>query len=478
MDIDAPDASPEGLVSQFSALFPLPFRVLVLLGLGGLCWASNLQILDWLGVDAGHALQIPAHRTSTVLPSHTPPNSNPGTPFPGSVHAHTSALYPPLNKIVAVYLFFVTSAWGLFYLLTRGDIDMLNQTKWVPALSFTVILVVAVLPLRDVYGAQRSYLYQSLHRCLFSTPSQPVFFCDVIAADILTSFAKVLGDVFISVMVLLPGGSLRVTFMGGKLSDVAIPVLLSLPYAIRLRQCIVEYIGSGGLSQRPMYNAVKYATAFPVIFLSAAQRLLAIDNEDSGRTWYGEYAIFRLWLLAVIINSSYSFWWDITNDWGLTLLKMETWSSSSSSTSAYQPLSQSPLNGLNAAPSTSGSQSSHPFGLRAPLLFRDPLIYYLIIMLNFVLRFTWSLKLSSHLHSVADLESGVFLMEALELIRRWMWVFLRVEWEVVKKMMEKDASLGQAVSKSVRGHISGVADDNIELFTYPEDDDVTDGEQA
>lgn len=72
----------------------------------------------------------------------------------------------------------------------------------------------------------------------------------------------------------------------------------SLPYAIRLRQCVVEYIGSGGLSQRPMYNAVKYATAFPVIFLSAAQRLLNADDDDTGRTWYGEHAIFRLWFVT------------------------------------------------------------------------------------------------------------------------------------------------------------------------------------
>lgn len=57
-------------------------------------------------------------------------------------------------------------------------------------------------------------------------------------------------------------------------------------------------MGSGGVSQRPMYNAVKYATAFPVIFLSAAQRLLNVDNDDAGGTWYGEYAIFRLWYVA------------------------------------------------------------------------------------------------------------------------------------------------------------------------------------
>jgi hypothetical protein len=74
------------------------------------------------------------------------------------------------------------------------------------------------------------------------------------------------------------------------------------------------------------------------------------------------------------------------------------------------------------------------FGLRPRLLFPDPLVYHLFIAIDLILRFTWSLKLSSHLHTISEIESGVFLMEALELFRRWMWVFLRTEWEVVKKM--------------------------------------------
>ena len=78
-------------------------------------------------------------------------------------------------------------------------------------------------------------------------------------------------------------------------------------------------------------------------------------------------------------------------------------------------------------------RAPHPFGLRDNLLFRDSLVYYLVIFLNLFLRFTWSLKLSTHLDTVEELESSVFLMEALEITRRWVWVFFRVEWEVVKK---------------------------------------------
>jgi len=51
---------------------------------------------------------------------------------------------------------------------------------------------------------------------------------------------------------------------------------------------------------------------------------------------------------------------------------------------------------------------------------------------DLALRCTWSFKLSPHLDHFNDLEGGIFMMEALEVFRRWMWIFLRVETEWVR----------------------------------------------
>jgi hypothetical protein len=83
-------------------------------------------------------------------------------------------------------------------------------------------------------------------------------------------------------------------------------------------------------------------------------------------------------------------------------------------------------------PSPSVLTSILTFGLRPTLLLPDPIVYHLFTLIDLVLRFTWSLKLSSHLHTISEIESGVFMMEALELLRRWGWVFIRIEWEAVK----------------------------------------------
>jgi len=77
---------------------------------------------------------------------------------------------------------------------------------------------------------------------------------------------------------------------------------VSLPYLIRFRQCLIEYRSSPvNASKRPLFNALKYASSFPVIFLSAAQRtvvleLAAVSGEAVAReSWHGEHPLFRLW---------------------------------------------------------------------------------------------------------------------------------------------------------------------------------------
>jgi hypothetical protein len=51
------------------------------------------------------------------------------------------------------------------------------------------------------------------------------------------------------------------------------------------------------------------------------------------------------------------------------------------------------------------------------------------IAIDLLLRCTWSFKLSPHLDHFNDLEGGIFLMELMEVVRRWMWIFFRVETE-------------------------------------------------
>ena len=83
-------------------------------------------------------------------------------------------------------------------------------------------------------------------------------------------------------------------------------------------------------------------------------------------------------------------------------------------------------------PSSPRLNKKYPFGLRSTLLLPLP-VYPFAIMADLILRLTWSAKLSSHLHAFTDSDRVIFLIEFAEMLRRWMWVFLRVEWELVKE---------------------------------------------
>ena len=330
-----------------------------------------------------------------------------------------------------------------------------------------------------------------------------VYFSDVVFADIFTSYAKVLGDVWLSLCMLLPGGSLLAPPKQYGLYRWILPTLMryvfafhltlrrstrpSLPYLVRFRQCIVEYTSPSNDSRRPLWNAVKYASSFPVIFLSAAQRFVPSDilagNNEWGKdgAWNSEYMLFRLWyvslflpsytlsshwslesndlfrLLAALVNSLYSFWWDVTNDWGFDLLQftskrkrarptslprllvLPSMQERDASTTTLQNSTKSPSriafpHPVSPHPHPAGE---HPFGLRPHLLYPLP-VYPLALFINLILRLTWSIKLSSHLHAKAQGEGSFFIfwVEVAELVRRWVWVFLRVEWEIVRRAQD------------------------------------------
>ena len=119
-----------------------------------------------------------------------------------------------------------------------------------------------------------------------------------------------------------------------------------------------------------------------------------------------------------MVNSFYSFYWDVAKDWDLTLF------------------------------SATRSSPQHPFGLRRSLVFRLPELYYVVIVIDLILRCTWSLKLSVHLEHFNDIEGGIFVLEILEACRRCMWGFLRIEAEWLRSRVSGDVSLDELGSKT------------------------------
>ncbi|KAG1878372.1 EXS family-domain-containing protein, partial [Suillus subluteus] len=432
-----------------STSFPLPFRVLFLIGLGILGWATNLHGLHLLGIDAGSALEL--HPGRAFLPTSSSSSR---------VSSSPRVSYMSVYRLFAGYASWCFAGWSFFRLATHSNTVLVDTFKYIPALSSLGVLTTLICPFELCQKRERDVFLQSAARCLFSSMDSPVYFSDVVFADVFTSFAKVLGDVWLSLCMLLPGGSLLSPPSLNGLSQWILPTLMSLPYIIRFRQCLIEHWSPTNTSKRPLLNALKYASSFPVIFLSAAQRIVVLELAEvkgelvTRESWHGEHPLFRLWLLAAVVNSLYSFWWDLTNDWGLNLLKPRSADSRSNPRPLVLPSLHSKASSIAGSSDAhivtqSHTSSSHqvlggaiyrhqsyPYGLR-PVLLYPLLVYPLVMFFNLVLRMTWSIKLSSHLHSQSEGSALMLWLEVAEVLRRWMWVFIRVEWEVVKNAQHK-----------------------------------------
>jgi len=377
------DVAVEPEVDPFSLVLPLPYRVAIIIVLGIWAWGLNLHYLNLVKIDVPALIRYPSRQT---------------------VHHHHSTYR--LASFLTVPL---VASLFLFWAITRGDQHAALQWQILPQSYLLLLVVCFVIPLRRMSHTGRSHFLSTLKRISVGglAEVQDGKFGDILLADVLTSYAKVLGDLFVSTCMLF---DIKTTSTAkpnrGCGGAYLVPLIISIPSIIRLRQCLIEFSRvrrhpstASGWGGQHLANALKYATAFPVIILSALQR-----GYDPKKIHMSETGLFRLWLLFVFINSFYSFYWDVAKDWDLSLF--------SSSRDRNDP--------------------EHPWGLRRHRYFHARQMYYTAIVIDFCLRCTWSFKLSPHLDHFNDLEGGIFLMELLEVMRRWMWIFLRVETEWVR----------------------------------------------
>ncbi|KAK2987445.1 hypothetical protein RJ640_018582 [Escallonia rubra] len=271
-----------------------------------------------------------------------------------------------------------TSMTAYLYLYSHGEVSMAASQ---PVILYAAVAMVLTFPFDIFYLSSRYFLLRTLWRIAIT-------FADFFLADILTSMSKVFSDMERSVCRMLHRQVATIAWFEADSvcgsHAVAIPIVLVLPYIFRLFQCLRQYKDTG--ERITLLNALKYSTAVPVIFLSALKYHVFPDRWTS---------IYRpLWLISSFLNSSYSFYWDVNRDWDLSGF-------------------------------TRIFKFSKPH-FCSHMLHGQNWVYVWAIGSNLILRCTWTYKLSAHLrHNYLT----VFIITALEIFRRFQWVFFRVENE-------------------------------------------------
>lgn len=183
MDIDsAPDVHTDTPLSghshlnlpSFSSSFPLPFRVLFLVGLAQLLWATNLHILHKLGLDTSWILDFRDatpdeppdgpleldHLQSNGLGLGTPRSrgSSIAGLSPHRSRPESAKLYGPVYKLFLLYTGWVGGGWLLFRTITGGEAEAMERWRGLVGLIAVGAAMGAVAPWRGLGQRERPAL--------------------------------------------------------------------------------------------------------------------------------------------------------------------------------------------------------------------------------------------------------------------------------------------------------------------------------
>lgn len=208
MDIDTPGGAgqtePGDPSGNFSLVYPLPFRILSLISLGLLAWATNLHGVTSMGIDAAKVLDVRIDdldpQSESLLPRTAAQaklafNTGSGV---GDYYLHPSRLYPPAYQLFGALSLWTLLGWSIFHYFTLADAAAVERWTVFPFLWASVAVFFLLSPWHSFLRRERTMALRSLKRIALEGLTAPVPFCDVVMADVMTSFAKVMGDCWVS----------------------------------------------------------------------------------------------------------------------------------------------------------------------------------------------------------------------------------------------------------------------------------------
>ena len=256
MDGD-PAVEPE--LDTFSLLLPLPYRVAVIFVLGTYypfsivqcnvtnmitgvwAWGVNLHYLSILKIVSVNKLDtkdgISLMRSPKDLPKLI------------KYHTRTSSIIPPHHRrtyqlaatVTAPLIFSIL----LFWTITHGQPSLVLAWDILPQSFLFLLAIFFLLPIQRLSRTGRYRFLSTLKRVSIGgiAEADNGKFGDILLADVLTSYAKVLGDLFVSgCMFLSPGLSSTGKPDRNCGGAYMVPLIISIPSIIRLRQCLIEFL--------------------------------------------------------------------------------------------------------------------------------------------------------------------------------------------------------------------------------------------
>lgn len=167
-------------------------------------------------------------------------------------------------------------------------------------------------------------------------------------------------------------------------------IVTAIPATVRFLQCLRRYRDTRRWHPH-LVNAGKYATTYLVV----ASNSLNKWSENRMSDW--AYVFFYFWVVSYVISFTYTFLWDVFMDWGLIDPRAPK---------------EAPL-------------------LREEMIYGSKWYYYFAIVEDFILRLSWVMNVSLAEAWMLHGDLLICIMSPLEVFRRFIWNYLRLENEHV-----------------------------------------------
>lgn len=352
-------------------IIPLPFKALLLLQLSTFLWYALIYISsNWLRLNVVQLINL-SYTPQSYLDQEGR-NREHSTGEWHSVsqvgHSENATLMSGVMSNLKVITLFNLAGLFIYKVLQKYEVPY-NAQDGIALVCIAHTFYTLFYRWSSTHGQVR--IFTTLKRiALGGIASKEMRSNDILLSDSLLSLSRVFNDL------------VRYLFFGEYEFEV---IVLIIPILIRLKQCWFEYRLTQNKSH--LFNFVKYLTNLGPILLPIAK----IDSTT-------------VFVVLALINSSYSFIWDLYMDWGLTFRRGRI------------------TNRKSAAP------------------------YYALILINFTLRFLWVFRIGQASPYLAftgvflyggDFQSfGYSVLQILELIRRWNWCFLKLENDSLKAVID------------------------------------------
>lgn len=314
-----------------------------------------------------------------------------------------------LAVIPAVLLFIMCLfAWLGFHDFWPNHLENIHY----PPIFLGIVVTVFLMPVPILQSSARKWLALASWRVLFSG-LYPVEFRDFFLGDIFCSLAYSISNASFFFCLyathwygVFPGQANGSTC--GSSHSRILGFLNALPAVWRFLQCIRRYLDSGDWFPH-LANMGKYGFAILYYAFLSAYRI------DLGNNTYRS-----LFLVFASINTLYSAFWDLFMDWSLM-------------------------------------QESKNFLLRNELGFKSKWPYYTAMIIDPILRCNW-IFYAIYANQVQQSAKVSFLVAFSEVLRRFIWIFFRIENEhctnVVRFRASRDVTLPYAVTMRTRSDTS------------------------